>query len=152
MVRTVRCVGVVGVLAACALAGCGADGAAAGARPNPATSIAPPPDTGSPSADAAGWTMPTGVFRTDRQEDGLFELHVDPGQFHLFEVRDGSPDVAYVADCVAGDPTTVTCTERSGFQIAFAWTLTGDALALTLPEGLPADRAVWEGAPWIRVP
>jgi hypothetical protein len=155
MVRTERCAGAVGaaVLAACVLAGCGSDGdSAADPRSNPATSIAPPPETTSPTADTAGWTMPTGVFRTDRQEAGLFELHVDPGQFQLFDVRDGSPDVAYVADCVADDPTTVTCTENSGFEIDFAWTLTGDALELTLPGGLPDDRAVWEGAPWTRVP
>jgi hypothetical protein len=149
MVRTEWCVLVIGagVLTACGTAG----GSSAGTAANPATGITPP-SASAPAVPGADWTMPTGVFRTDRQEQGLFELHVDPGQFHLFEVRDGSPDVAYVADCVADDRSTVTCTESSGFQIVFAWTLTGDALELTLPGGLPTDRAVWEGPPWIRVP
>jgi hypothetical protein len=149
MVRTEWCVLAV---AAGSLVACGTSGATADPEPNPATAIGPPPAGTTTVAPGADWTMPTGVFRAERQEQGLFELHVDPGQFHLFEVRDGSPDVAYVADCVADDPSTVTCTESSGFQIVFAWTLTGDALELTLPGGLPPDRAVWEGPPWIRVP
>jgi hypothetical protein len=54
---------------------------------------------------------------------------------------------------VADDSSTVTCTERSGTELVFAWRGTGDLLELTFVDGGVADdRRVLEAAPWIRVP
>ena len=147
MGRNKWCVVVVGTGV---LAACGAD-ASAKPEPNPATQIAPPTATTSASAGAE-WTMPTGVFRSDNPQAGLLELHVKPGVFLQYDVTQGSLDLGYAAECVADDPSTVTCTERSGLQLVFAWTGTSDALEFTLVNGAADDRRVWEGAPWIRVP
>jgi hypothetical protein len=142
----------VGVAGVAVLAACGGDDAAsAGAAPsNPATSIAPPGRT--PAADAAGWTMPTGVFRAEKPDGEVLELRVEPGSFRMYDVTDGTPDLGYVADCVAQDPSTVTCTERDGYTVVFVWGGTADALELNLPDAPGNHRAVWEGAPWVRVP
>jgi hypothetical protein len=148
MVRTEWCVPVIGagVLAACGTAG----RSSADPSPNPATGIVPPTVSSSPAA-AGDWTMPTGVFRAERPE-GLLELRITPGQVRLYDVTDGLPDLGYAADCVPGDPSRVTCTERDGFVAVFTWSGTGDALELTLPDAAPNHRAAWEGTPWTRVP
>jgi hypothetical protein len=132
------------------LAACGT-GDASSAEPNRATSIAPPSVSTSGAPAGGDWTMPTGVFRAERPQ-GLLELHVDPGTLHLYDVTGGTPEVAYAADCVTDDPSTVTCTERDGFQLVIAWSGTGDAVELTLPGAASNHRAVWEGTPWTRVP
>jgi hypothetical protein len=145
MARTERAVLAIGVGL---LAACGAAGSSAEPESNPATTIAPPAAS---TASATDWTMPSGVYRADRGE-GLLELHVDPGTLHLYDVTDGSPELGYAADCVTDDPSTITCTERDGYQIVMAWSGTSDALELTLPGAPPNHRAVWEGTPWTRVP
>jgi hypothetical protein len=97
--------------------------------------------------------MPTGVFRSVSPQTGVLELHVEPGDFRIYDVMDGSPDLGYAASCVADDSSTVTCTERSGTELVFAWRGTGDLLELTFVDGGVADdRRVLEAAPWIRVP
>jgi hypothetical protein len=152
MVRTEQCVPVlvmvvgVGVLAACGQD----DPPAADPAPNPATSIALPTAAATPAA-AAGWTMPTGVFRKGDRAAGLLELHVAPGRFLLYDVGDGTPDLGYAADCVPDDPSRVTCTGPDGFRIVFAWSGTDDVLQLTLPGGERNDQEVFEGAQWTRV-
>jgi hypothetical protein len=137
------------------LAACGPDAApAADPAPNPATSIALPTavsTAGETAAAAAGWTMPTGVFRKGDRAAGLLELHVAPGRFLLYDLADGTPDLGYAADCVPDDASTVACTGPDGFRIVFAWSGTDDVLQLTLPGGERNDQEVFEGAQWTRV-
>ena len=141
MVRTRWWLGVAVVV----LAGCGSGGGA-----EAATTRSPGPTS---TAAAAGWTLPTGIFRSDNPQTGTLELHVEPGRFVQYEdLDDGTPDVGYEADCVADDPSTVTCTEASGVQLVFGWEGTDDEIMLTVVQGFDDDRRVWEGAPWVRVP
>jgi hypothetical protein len=151
MVRTRCWIGTVVVLA-----GCGSGTSSGGAAVAGSASGSPSSPVDSPAATSgasvADWTMPTGVFRSDNPQTGALELHVDVGRFREFENLGVAPELGYAAECVADDPSTVTCTEQSGVQLVFAWSGTDDAFTLTVVQGFDNDRAVWEGAPWIRVP
>ena len=128
------------------LAGCGS-GSDPAAAPSPSAS-----STAEQAAAVDGWTVPTGVFRSANPQTGMLELHVDPGRFRQYEDVDGTPELGYAADCVADDPSTITCTEETGIQLSFRWEGTDDEFTLNVLQGTDDDRRVWEGAPWVRVP
>jgi hypothetical protein len=151
MVRTRWWIGTVVVLAGCG-SGTSPGGAAVAGSASEGTSSPVDSQAVTSGAAAGDWTMPTGVFRSDNPQTGMLELHVDVGRFRQFENLGVAPELGYAADCVADDPSTITCTEATGVQLVFSWSGTDDAFTLTVVQGFDDDRRVWEGAPWIRVP